>query len=194
MNKQHYLFLLLVSVVIISCQNRKDRSLDIRSVETTMQEIDQAEEKYKTIDVIKAGEYYDAIMGDINFIKGNKNIKLNKEQAMFLTKYKNVAKQVKKNKQKIKNIDLELVESRKQLNGLILLINSKATIDKNGIKIDDEYIDRAITSDLGYAKELISQIGFLEDNCNFILDAYSSFKEQANDVLADIQLKIKDKK
>lgn len=190
MKNTRIVLLLLVTVLIISCNTRKDRSEDIQLIDQKMVEVNEAEEVFKNTDIATTKAHFKAIMDDIKFVQKNYTDTMPKDEAMFLTSYKNVAKLVKNLEEKEKKISLEIIRTRAQLANLKTAIISKATEDKSGQSIDDNYIDKAIKEEVLYVKQVVDQITYLKDNCDIVMDKYPKMKPQADKIITTLQLKM----
>jgi len=155
-----------------------------------MVEVNEAEEVFKNTDIATTKAHFKAIMDDIKFVQKNYTDTMPKDEAMFLTSYKNVAKLVKNLEEKEKKISLEIIRTRAQLANLKTAIISKATEDKSGQSIDDNYIDKAIKEEVLYVKQVVDQITYLKDNCDIVMDKYPKMKPQADKIITTLQLKM----
>ena len=183
----------LFSLFLFSCTQRKDRTEDVKTIEQQLTAVDEAEKVFHNTDFSSTIAINKTVMDDIHFIQQNYKDTMSKEEAMFLTHYKNVAKLVKNLEKKQKKTELEIQHTKDQLNNLKSAMMEHATEDKKGNEINDDYLDNALKEETLYSKQLINQITHMKDNCGIVKEKYPEMKPRIDSLIASLQLKMNTK-
>ena len=182
---------LLLSVLVFSCNKRKDRTADLKAIDQKIATVQEAQKTFENTDILATKEASTTILDQIKFVQANCKDTLTKEEAFFLTSYKNVAKLVKNLGHTEKSIRLEIPHTLEQMTQLKKAITAGATQDKQGNEIDDEYLDGALKEEFLYADQLVNQINQLNKNCSIVLEKFPEMKPQADKIVSTLEQNMK---
>ena len=167
------LFLLFI-VGLSSCETRKDRTSDLKDLNDLLVRLDSAKLELKEVNIQKIQSTTALIKKDVKDLQDNYTGNITKDLALEVDRYKGNSKRFKKFD--LSTIGVELEEMGFQIRNLIDLIEKKATVDINGNKIDDVYIDKAIKAETEYTLKLIQDVKEIEEREVLFFDAFNQRK------------------
>ena len=159
--------LTLVSL-LTSCQEPKDRSQEITEISKMQACLDSIDLVLETPMVVNIKNATSIMKSDLEKLEENFSGALDKELARKMSKYKETAKTYKR--LGLDKLHEDLNQNKKQLEDLKALIESKATHDKEGNEITEEYIDAAVQLELQYAQGFVDRMSDIHDRQDFFYE------------------------
>ena len=84
-------------------------------------------------------------------------------------------------------MEVELIKTKKQLNDLKEAIQTGATIDGVGNKIDNAYVERVLKEEMDVATNLIREINGIGKKAEMLFDRYQEYYPYVSNVVDSLR-------
>ncbi len=180
-NKYRFSGLVFFSFLIIhftSCQPHGDFSKEVRSLDSLSISLDSAASDLRSFDGAFWSGIADTIERQTDYIHKNFRGVMTKDMAAVMSFYRTDKKLAGKMMSKLKELNGEVVISKKQLSDLVQALKDGSTHDAQGNKMNDEYVNQAIGSERETAGNLIRDVKLMSENAQHLTTSFNEYYPQ----------------
>ncbi|MFZ6053187.1 hypothetical protein [Halocola ammonii] len=173
--------------LIFGCQSSGNHTEKVRILDSLYTEVEEAEKVLAQIPHDTAMKTISAIQKDLKFVQDTYEGDMNKDHALKLADYRSVSRIVKNYGQRKKRLEDEIERTKSQLTGLKEALEMGATEDKEGNKIDSDYVEQAFSQEKKVAENLIKEIHEMRDRVEMMQTKYIETLPKVNPILDSLK-------
>ena len=160
--KKYIRFVLFCSVitVLFSC-GHKDYTTQVLQIDSLKTQLNDVSIRYQQLDIQRLGAYVDSVNSHLEYVQKNYVGYQREDMAKVLGDYRRIKKLIPDIASAHPKIIEEIKTDLQQLGDLQIALTEHATHDAAGVKITEEYIDKAFLSETKAASDLIKQLNLL---------------------------------
>ena len=173
--------------MIFGCQSSGSHTEKVRVLDSLYTEVEEAEKVLAQIPHDTAMKTIAAIQKDLKYVQDTYEGDMNKDHALKLADYRSVSRIVKNYGKRKKRLESEIERTKSQLKGLKEALEMGATEDKEGNKIDSDYVEQAFSQEKKVAENLIEEIHEMEDRVEMMQTRYIELLPRVNPILDSLK-------
>jgi hypothetical protein len=182
-----YLSVFLLISLFIACGGVKNPEEKIALLDAKLLSLDSAGKTFSSLNFDQLQTINDSVESHLNFIQRTYVGKQTEELAKPLSDYRSLKKILPDIGKSSKKMEVELIKTKKQLNDLKEAIQTGATIDGVGNKIDNAYVERVLKEEMDVATNLIREINGIGKKAEMLFDRYQEYYPYVSNVVDSLR-------
>lgn len=180
------IFILLSVLIITSCIKRKDRTSEIAQIEKMQLRVDSAYKALGPLNLEDVLMKIKIIKADLKFAQDSAKRAITLKEGIEFDKYKDIYKLFKS--YPIEDLPQAYMKNTQQLIDFKKMLEIKATEDKNGNEITEEYLDNNFAMEMRMANQYIEGILEVEKRIEKFNTRYNEMKPKIDSLTMEITI------
>lgn len=180
-------FIAALLALIYGCNTSGSYNQKVEVLDSLYTEVLEAEKVLAEIPHDTAVKTIAAIKKDLKYVQDTYEGDMNKDHALKLADYRSVSRLVKNYGQRHNRLKSEIERTKTQLQGLKNALESGATEDREGNKIDSDYVEKAFAQEKKVAENLVEEIHEMRDRVEMMQNRYIELLPKVNPILDSLK-------
>lgn len=167
-----YFGVLLVVALFVACGGIKNAEEKIAAIDSKLLSLDSAEKLFSTLNTAQLQSITDTVEAHLTFVQRNYVGEQTAAMTEPFAQYRTILKLLPDIGKRSKQVTAEIEKTKKQLGDLRSAIQTGATVDGVGNKIDGPYVERVFKEEMDVATNLIGEINGIGTKALWLNERY----------------------
>jgi hypothetical protein len=167
-----YFAVLTLLVLFAACGGIKNADEKIAAIDSKLLSLDSAEKLFYSLNMEQLQTITDTVESHLTFVQRNYVGEQTAAMTEPFAQYRTILKLLPDIGTRSKQVAAEIVKTKKQLGDLRAALQSGATVDGVGNKIDNTYVERVYKEEMDVATNLIGEINGIGTKALWLNERY----------------------